>query len=102
LRVRVAARQLVKLKRRRIEDANSLAQRFEDIDQSKKELCDDYRPTSHRIRGNCCTSHDNTRARHGTRHTELDSKRANLRCYNNCWNLLRSLFPPDTFSHRTT
>ena len=30
--------------------------------------CDDYRPPSHRVRGNCRTSHRNTRARHDTRH----------------------------------
>src|SRR5262245_33606593 len=36
----------------------------------------DYRPSNHRICGNCRTSHHNTRARHGARHTEFDGTRA--------------------------
>src|SRR5215831_9104880 len=74
---------------------------FEASINHRKVPCDDYRPTSHRVRGNCCTPHHNTRARHSTRHTECNGTWATRRSSNHLGNLLWSLCPRDTFGSRT-
>src|SRR4029450_1280445 len=63
--------------------------------------CNDNRPPNHRIRGNCRTSHHNTRARHGARHTECDGTRTKCRSFNHLWYLLCAFCPLDAFGSRT-
>ena len=74
---------------------------FLSLPAHRRMVCNAYRPPNRRICGNCCTSHHNTRARHGARHTECDGTRATCRPFNHPWNLLWAFCPRDTFGSWT-